>query len=112
MRLADVVYIPQKARVELIHRHLSQNLCIAQREHLRLPDSQGIETWYAGAALSARIWVIEPVIVDEIIRRKLAPGRIGIHPPRSLVVPHRFGKRRRREKIRSDIRRRNVLQKL
>jgi len=55
----------QKARVEFIHGARSDSLRIADRKHLCLANSQGIEAGYAGAALLARIRIVQPVIVNK-----------------------------------------------
>ena len=55
MRLADIVYISQETRMELIHRVGSQHFCIADRQHLRLADGQRVKTGDARPALPAGI---------------------------------------------------------
>ena len=58
VRLANIVYISQEADVEFIDRGCAQNLCIANRDFLRLPDRQSVKAGNACAALPAGIRIV------------------------------------------------------
>ena len=91
-RLADIVDVSQDADVEFVDSHGPENLGIAEAEHLRPADGQGIEAGDARAALCAGIWIVKPVIIEEIVGRELAPGRVRIDAAGSFIVPDGFRK--------------------
>src|SRR5208282_5842953 len=77
---------------------------------LRAPLGNGVEARDVCAALPSGVWIVQPVVIHEIICRKGAPARRSIHPDRAFVVPKRLVLRRRGENRRALIGLRDVLQ--
>ena len=64
---------------------------IADGEHLRLADGQRVETGNARAALPARVRIVQPVVVNEIVARDLTKPGVRIDAAGSFVISHCFG---------------------
>ncbi len=95
--------------MEFIYGGRIYYLRIAQSKHLRPADSQRIKPRNARPALAARIGIVQPVVVNEIVAGNLTQASVGIDAPAALVVPHGFRIGGRSKEIRADIRLGNVL---
>ncbi len=96
--------------MKFVHGGSAQYLGVRQRDHLRLADREGVEARNAGAALAARIRVVQTVIIDEIISGNLAEPRVCVDPAAAFVVSDGFRLRGGGKKVRADVRQRNVRQ--
>ena len=90
MRLADVVYIAKEPNVELVDGRSAQSFSVADREHLSLADRECIKAGYARAALTARIGIIQTVIINEVVAGDLTDSGIGIYAYRPFIVTNGF----------------------
>ncbi len=90
VRLADVVRIANNAHMKFVHGRRTEDFRVAERDQLRSPDGQCVETGDAGAALLAGIRVVQPVIIEEIVAGELSPARVGVDPSRRFVISYGF----------------------
>ena len=106
----EVAVIPHVAEVKLIDRRRSQRLRIAQAEQLGPAQIECVEPWNTRSTLRHRIWVVERVVVQEIVGRQYAPMTVVIEPVGALVVPQSLVVGRCREGVSGRIRLGNILQ--
>src|ERR1700722_15346300 len=92
MWLPDNVRVSNDPDVEFIHRVHSENFGITHGKHLCAANRQGVDTWYASAALPSGIGIIQTVVVEEIVSGNLSQSGVCINSRGAFVIPHGLGK--------------------